>query len=353
MDMRHGGVRAVRGALFSDMTAGTALLGVFAVGIFTLGLAYLLLAATTTLLPGDIRYLGMDRPDLCREAGCHIIDFITHNRAAYGGALMAAGLMSGWLVVGPLRNGEAWAWWTLLVAGAVECGCSIGFIAYGQTQAYGFGTWHVATIVLVTISLAGGLLLTRSLLQGSINPLAAFREPGTPASARSAEGRGRLFFVFLAFGFVVSGMSVLLVALTSVFVPSDVSFLGLGADEVNGVSDRLLPLVAHDRAEFGAGMMTMGFLTAAAAWKGIGVYGRSLWLAIAVAGYIHFSAVIASHFLVGYTDFMHLAPVYGAAALLALALGAWRPRAARTSRVLAGLTAQASATPIDSSRPSI
>jgi hypothetical protein len=321
----------------SDRRAGFILLNVFAATLVVLGGAYLLIAATVTLLPGDVRYLGMDQSRLCQEVGCRFTDFITHNRAAYGGATIGSGVMVGWIVRHPLRGGEAWAWWTLLGAGAVQCGGSIAFIAYGHTQAYGFGAWHVGAVLLASLTLAGGLLATRSLLGDGANPIAALRTPGYSAPPRGAEGWGQVFFVSLALGFVLSGLSVLLVALTTVFVPQDVSFLGLDADQVHGVSERLLSLLAHERAEFGVAMVSMGTLVAATAWKGIGVYGWSLWLAIGAAGSVHFAAVITSHFLVGYTDFLHLAPVYGAAVLLAIALYAWRPRRATAARVVGEL----------------
>lgn len=305
---------------------GLGLISVFAGGFIILGAAYIALAATTTLLPGDIAYLGVDESALCRKTGCQMVDFITHNRAAYGGSMMAGGMVAAWIVAGPLRNAEPWAWWALLIGGAIECGCSIGFIAYGHSQSYGFGPWHVAAIGVVTSTLALGLLLSRSVLHQVSGPIAAFRAPA-PYPAGASENRARLLLVALAAGFVASGLGVLLVAMTTVFVPQDIAFLNLDPEQIAGVSDRLLPLVAHDRAEFGAGMMTLGVFVAAAAWKGVGVYGVTLWLTIAGAGGIHFLAVIASHLSVGYTDFMHLAPVYGATALLVLALRTWRPRA--------------------------
>lgn len=313
------------------------MLNAFAAILIVLGSAYLLIAATVTLLPGDVRYLGMDQSRLCQEVGCRFTDFITHNRAAYGGATIGSGVMVAWIVRHPLRAGEAWGWWTLLAAGAVQCGCSIAFIAYGQTQAYGFGAWHVAAVLLASLALAGGLLATRGMLRDTSSPIAALRRSGYSSVGRGAEGLGQLFFVSLAVGFVFSGGSVLLVAMTTVFVPQDVSFLGLDAAQVHGVSERLLSLLAHERAEFGVAMMTMGTLVAATAWKGIGVYGWSLWLAMGAAGSVHFAAVITSHFLVDYTDFLHLAPVYGAVVLLAAALYAWRPRRVTPARVVGEL----------------
>lgn len=42
-----------------------------------------------------------------------------------------------------------------------------------------------------------------------------------------------------------------LVGMSCVFVPQDLSYMGLGVEELHALNPRLAPLIAHDRAGFG------------------------------------------------------------------------------------------------------
>jgi hypothetical protein len=56
------------------------------------------LAASGEFLPHDIRYLGMSAGDLCSVAQCRVVDFMIHDRAAFGGALIGIGVLYTYLV---------------------------------------------------------------------------------------------------------------------------------------------------------------------------------------------------------------------------------------------------------------
>ena len=64
---------------------GRPLLLAMAGGLVFAGGFALFLAATGDLLPHDVHYLGMTADDLCGVAGCRIVDFMVHDRAAFGG----------------------------------------------------------------------------------------------------------------------------------------------------------------------------------------------------------------------------------------------------------------------------
>jgi hypothetical protein len=68
-------------------TAGSLVLG----GGFAM-----LLAPSGEFLPHDIAYLGMSAGDLCSVARCGIVDFMIHDRAAFGGAVLTLGLTALW-----------------------------------------------------------------------------------------------------------------------------------------------------------------------------------------------------------------------------------------------------------------
>jgi hypothetical protein len=101
--------------------------------------------------------------------------------------------------------------------------------------------------------------------------------------------------------------------MTSVFVPQDLAYLGLKVSDLEAVNKRLVPLIAHDRAGFGGGIFTCGWLVLGCVW--CGTPSRSLWQALAIAGGMGFACALGVHFMVGYTDWLHLTPAAAGAGL--------------------------------------
>ena len=96
--------------------------------------------------------------------------------------------------------------------------------------------------------------------------------------------------------------------------------MGLQVADLEAVNPRLVPLIAHDRAGFGGGIFTCGWLVLGCVW--CGAPSRSLWQALLIAGGVGFACAIGVHFMVGYTDGFHLLPAASGAGihLLGLAL---------------------------------
>src|SRR5262249_41747341 len=90
-----------------------------ALGLLAAGGAALFLAATRRFLPHDEQFLGMTAADLCARHGCRVVHFMVHDRAAFGGVLVAVGLLYLWLGGVPLRGGAAGGWWGGLLSGLV------------------------------------------------------------------------------------------------------------------------------------------------------------------------------------------------------------------------------------------
>ena len=134
---------------------------------------------------------------------------------------------------------------------------------------------------------------------------------------------GRLL-VATAFGLVVAGTTILVIGMTVTFVSTDLTFIGATASELEAVTDRLVPLVAHDRIGFGAGVLVGGLLIGAMAFFAEGRAARQVLVLAAVSA---FGLAIAIHFAVGYTDFLHLAPAIGGAVSLLAGVALWRPDA--------------------------
>ncbi|HEX7291999.1 MAG TPA: hypothetical protein VF250_12810 [Conexibacter sp.] len=302
---------------------GRVLLSAASCALLLIGAGYLLLAFTAKLLPNDTAYLGMSVAELCRLDDCRVVQFISHDCAVYGGICLANGTLWTWIVRAPLRRREPWAWWTLVIATGVLVLGFLSFLGYGY-----FDTVHAAILAGVVGCASAGLWLTRGVARRS-SPLRALVAQATPAWLWSPAGRGRLLLLGLATALVAGGSSIVAIATTRVFVPEDTEFLRLSGEQVRAIDPQLVPVMAHDRAEFGAGLLLFGVLVAATAWNGVRPRSRGLLIALGVAGMMHFTAAFVAHSLIGYLDVVHLFPVYWGATVLLLALALLRGPVAR------------------------
>jgi hypothetical protein len=82
--------------------------------------------------------------------------------------------------------------------------------------------------------------------------------------------------------------------------------MDLGVADLKALNERLVPLIAHDRAGFGGAIATVGITVLFIVW--CARPSRSLWQVLAIAGFVGFAAAIGIHPLVGYNDLFHLAP---------------------------------------------
>jgi hypothetical protein len=266
----------------------------------------LFLSATGDLLPQEVRYLGMTPTQLCAFADCRIFDFMVHDRAAWGGAMLGVAILWTWLVVFPLAGGQRLAWWTLIAAGASGFGSFVAYLSYTYIDA-----WHATGVALLLGPFVAGLVVTRRTL---VAPVAA-QSPIRPAHSLSAPYRlGWGILLLGALGTAGGGAMILLVGMTTTFVPEDLQFMGSSAAQVGAISERLIPLLAHDRIGFGGAVTTMGLTTAACLW--FSEPSRHLFQAIALAGAVSLTAAIGIHFVVGYTSLTHLLPALTAAVAL-------------------------------------
>ena len=306
-------------------TAGRMLpLVALALALIGAGLFAVFLGMSGRFLPHDERFLGMTAAQLCALHGCRIVHFMIHDRIAFGGALVAVGLLYLWLAGGPLRQGQAWAWWALLLSAAVGFASFFAYLGYGYLD-----TWHgLATLGLLPCFLLG---LARSpgasIRRGSLRSLLS---PAVCWPRHSGAGPGRACLLLSAAGLVLGGLTVLVVGTTCVFVPQDLAYLGLSVEQMQALNPRLVPLIAHDRAGFGGAVCCCGIALFGCVWCGTPSPG--LWRVLALVGVAGFGAAIGAHPAVGYNDVMHLAPaVLGALTYLVGLVLTFRPmvRAAR------------------------
>lgn len=289
-----------RGLIPALVADGRPLLTLTALGLIASGLFAFFLAATRHFLPHDVAYLGMTAEQLCAAQQCRIVHFMMHDRVSFGGALVGIGVLYLWLIEFPLRAREGWAWWTLAVSGSIGFGSFLVYLGYGYLD-----TWHgAATLLLLPVFVAG---MAKSV--AALAPLPSIRvlfQAGTPIVWSSASGVGQALLLVTSACLVLGGLIICVVGTTDVFVPQDLEYLALTREDLNAISPRLIPLIAHDRAGFGGGVCCCG-VTMFCCVK-CGTPARSLWQAVLITGLIGFGTAVGVHFPIGYMNLIHLAP---------------------------------------------
>ena len=288
---------------------GRPLLQLTAFALFFSGCFALFLSIRREFLPHDIAFLGMTPDQLCAIAECRVVAFMFHDRVAFGGVLIAIAILYFWLTAVPLAEGASWAWWTIAVSGG------IGFLSFLSYLGHGYlDTWHgMGSVALAPIFLAG-LLRSRGLLSSSESARVGLALRGL----RGRQRFGRLALLATGLGMVLAGATILTVGMTRVFVPQDLEFMRVSIADLDAANPRLAPLIAHDRAGFGGGLLSAGLIVAACA-----VFAnpsRSLWQALALAGAAGFGAAVGVHPAVGYTDWFHLTPAIAGSVLFVIGL---------------------------------
>lgn len=307
-----------RGLLQTLIGDGRPLLLFIGLSLVLAGGFALFLSAGKQFLPHDVQFLGITAEQLCGINNCRVVYFMFHDRVAFGGALIAIGMLYMWLAEFPLHQGEAWAWWLFIVSGLSGFGSFLAYLGYGYLD-----TWHGFATLLLLPLFAIGLIRSRRLLKHPRGIQSLFR-PGVQVRWLSSFGVARALLLATAAGMIAGGLTVMTVGMTRVFVPQDLTFMGLARSDLQTISTRLIPLIAHDRAGFGGAICTTGITVLFCVW--CGTPSRSLWEVLCLAGAVGFAAAIGVHPIVGYNDLFHLAPaILGAIIFSAGLILCWKP----------------------------
>src|SRR5262249_19035714 len=159
---------------------------------------------------------------------------------------------------------------------------------------YGYlDTWHgAATAVLAPLFLAG-MVVSRRRVAWRADEARWRAWPAWLTSRRDRKCVGRALMLFTSLGMIGGGLTIRTVGMTTVFVPEDVAFMGLGRTELHAINPRLVPLIAHDRAGFGGAVCCCGVTLFGVVWRGaIDCAGRQ---ALALAGLAGFGTAIFVH----------------------------------------------------------
>lgn len=291
-----------RGSLFQALVGdGRPLLALTGIALFASGGFAILQSLTGHLLPHDSHALGMDAEGLSRAANPRLAMFMFHDRVAFGGTLLAIGTAYWWLSEFPLRARQAWAWWAFAISGFTGFASFLAYLGYGYLD-----TWHaVATVILLAVFVAG-LWRSRGSVAGGLRIGQAWRTE-LPKEAGMAR-RGRQILQACGAGLVLAGATIVGVGMTTVFVPQDLRFMDMTREQIAAISPMLIPVIAHDRAGFGGGLLSCGLLILIITRHAL--LTRSFLEVMALMGIFGFGAALGVHGAIGYLDFMHLAPAY-------------------------------------------
>ena len=110
------------------------LLVIHGFALLAAGVAISIIGVTQVFVPEDLAFMQTTAEAL-RTANPRLVPLVAHDRATFGGMLMAGG----WVFLLPalwgFRNGSVGLWWTLLSAGLAAYGAAIGVhFAVGYTE---------------------------------------------------------------------------------------------------------------------------------------------------------------------------------------------------------------------------
>jgi dihydroorotate dehydrogenase len=94
-------------------------------GLLGAGLAITTIGATSVFVPEDLEFMRTTAEAL-RAANPRLVPLIAHDRATFGGMLLAGGLVVLLTALWGFRPGDRWLWWALLAAGPPAYTAAIG-----------------------------------------------------------------------------------------------------------------------------------------------------------------------------------------------------------------------------------
>ena len=273
----------------------------------------LAVAATRVVLPYDEHFVGMSRSAL-EALNPRLLPFMTHDRVTLAGTMVTIGAMYCGLSWFGVRRGLHWAMVAVIYSASAGFASFFLFLGFGY-----FDPFHAfVTSVLLQLLLLG--------VHSRLGPPAPLAAPDLHDDARWRLALwGQLLFIVQASAFIVAGLVISFVGVTSVFVPEDLEYLGTTARELTLVNPRIPSLVAHDRASFGGMLVASGLVFLTSALWGFRKRARWLWWTTLLSGAPGYAAAIGVHFVVGYENLWHLTPAFGGLAIFLIGLALTYP----------------------------
>lgn len=273
---------------------GLAALGV---GLIICSTSSFAVGMSSIILPYDEEFMGITKATL-NSCNTHILQFMSHDRVTYSGTGLSTGILYFSLALFGARRQDSWLYKSMIVSAGVGFCTFLLFLGYHY-----FDKLHALVCLLLAPPYIYALLKRPS-----------FADSGNPNRKNSRAWKnallGQLLFVLIGFGLILAGTTIGCVGISSVFVKEDLAFMQTTAEQIRAISEKLVPVIAHDRAGFGGGLAANGLLVLMVALYGFAPRSRLVWWTLLIAGLSGFVPVLAIHWMVGYTDWWHLAPVY-------------------------------------------
>ena len=272
------------------------------------GVVAAILATTRVVLPYDEALCGISRGAFV-AINPKLLPFMAHDRMSLAATMLSIGVLYSAIAWNAIRRGAHWA------KSAILFSAMSGFFSFFLFLGFGyFDPFHA----FITAILFQFVVLTLFAPLGPAHPPAVADWRETAAWRRGQWGQ--LLFIGLGVGLVSAGIVISIVGCTKVLVGTDLEFLQSTAARLLVANDRLMPLIAHDRASLGGMLISNGIVIWLAAQWGIRAGERWLWRALALAGNVAFAVAIGVHLAVGYMDWLHFAPAVAGWCLWLLAL---------------------------------
>jgi len=279
-------------------------------GMIAGGVGAALVAVGPVVLPYDATFLGVGSTGLA-AINTRLIHFLQHDRITLAGVMIALGILYSALSWWGIRPGRAWPRDALLAS------CVIGF----PTLFYFFAYRYVEPVHVLLAAVLFPLFILATWRRPRGHVLV---EDEGPAGERQQALLGQLLMVTTGIGLIIGGLTISFTGLTTVFVPSDLAYMGTSAHALDAANQRLLSFIAHDRAGFGGALVSVGVAVALVAAWGWERGQAWVWWSLFASGVVGFGLALAVHIGVAYTDFWHVAPIYVGIAFTAVSLALGR-----------------------------
>jgi dihydroorotate dehydrogenase len=267
------------------------------------GAIVLFFSLTKVILFYDEAFMQLSRLELM-ALNPNLYKFMSHDRMTLAGTMISGGFIYMQLAKHGVRYGIHWT------RKAYNIAAITGFLGILLFLGYGYFDWLHGLFWLILLPFYFiGFWKTRHLKQ---SPTSKNR---TNHAIWKKAVYGQLLFVILGFSFVLGGIVISTIGATSVFVDTDLQYICMTPEQMNALNEKLIPVIAHDRAGFGSALLSVGLLVLMLALWGFHEGATWMWRTLLFGGIPAFTTGILTHLYIGYTDFIHLLPAYFALAL--------------------------------------
>jgi hypothetical protein len=268
---------------------------ILGVAMFGGGVMAVVIGMSRVVMPYDESLCGLTRAQMI-SINPRLLPFMAHDRLTLAGTMLSIGILYGALAWSGIRRGEHWA------RAAVLASAGVGFLTFFYFLGFEyFDPFHAFVTAILTQFTLLCVAMPASPRQ---LPVAEWTE--TAAWRRGQWGQ--LLFIAIGASLTAAGLVISYVGCTSVFVDTDLAFMRTTAAQLRTSYDRLVPLVAHDRATLGGMLIANGIVIWLSAQWGMRAGARWLWTALCWSGNIAFALALGVHLVVGYGSPLHLAP---------------------------------------------